>query len=351
MGLDMGGIDWRGRFTRLHAGANFEAGELLDAEAVLELAGGTIAQVDTRDLQMNVSTPLSGPGPVLRLNIGRPLESGQRRSIVALADVSGVGITAATLRGAAFDVDAKVRVGARGALFQSIDPPLNPVLNKVAHVSAGLSRYASPFADIFDVGGMGQHISNVQWNLNLKQTSPALPMIRFDPDALLISGSAASFDAAWDGPDGEERSKIAGSLTLDSTISLDGNQVLLDALSTVDVALTLGGRPETRIESSLPIQVMFSDQLNQSQSRSDSLWDTDDYARFWREHPSRFSGARIVPPVDMGQLMLGPLSLRQVRFPVEPIRAIVGYSDALQLGLPFSGSALFGGVAESSNRI
>jgi hypothetical protein len=29
---------------------------------------------------------------------------------------------------------------------------------------------------------------------------------------------------------------------------------------------------------------------------------------------------------------------------VEPIRALVGYNDALQLGLPFSGRALFGGV-------
>ena len=234
LNLDLGGIEPQGRFARLDVEANFEAGELLDAAAVVELAGGVIAKVDAPDLQMNISTPLSSPGPVLRLNVGRQLGSNRTRSIVFLADVSGAGVTAVTDRGVAFDVDAKVHVGARGSLFLSGEPSVSPVLNKVADVSAGLTRYASRLADIFGVGGSPQQINNIQWNLNLTQTSPALPLIRFAPDALGVNVSAASFDAAWDRPDGRERSKIAGSVALDSTISLNGNQVLLEALSPVE---------------------------------------------------------------------------------------------------------------------
>jgi hypothetical protein len=36
--------------------------------------------------------------------------------------------------------------------------------------------------------------------------------------------------------------------------------------------------------------------------------------------------------------------VREIRFPLEPLRIVVGYTDALQVGLPFSGRALYGSV-------
>jgi hypothetical protein len=351
LNLDPGGFTPHARLTRLHAEVNFAGGALEDAVAAVELAGGPIASVNRPDLKMNISTPSTGAGPSLRLSIGAPRQPDASRSIVALVDVPGGAIDATTNDGVTLDVETRIRLGARGSLLVSDRPPASPVLERVFEAGNGLSREVSRLTAILGTENSSAPASNIEWNLSLSQQAPAQPLVRFTSDAIHVNAPSASFNAAWDGDSVQGHSKVAGSSSLDTTLALVGDQILLDALASVQLAVALNGGPETQFASNLPIQVAFSERLKEAGSQRDSLWDADHYASFWSAHPSRFSEIEIAAPVDIGETLLGPLSVRQVLFPVNPIRALVGYSDALQLGLPLSGRALFGvvgGILESN---
>ncbi len=354
--MDLGGITSQARLTRLQAEANFDSdGALHDAFAAAELTGGSIASIERPDLHLNLATTPAGPGPSFRLNIGAPEASlsGTSRSIVAMVSVPQSSITADTKDDVAMNVEGNVRLEASGLLLMSGDFPANPVLEKVFEVGRGLSQDSSRLAGILGTGSAPAPARNIEWHLNLPQNAAGQPAIEVASSEIRVNLPTASFEAAWDGADREERSKIAGSSALEAAFSLEGDGILLDALAPVQLAITLSGDPETRVESNLPIQVAFSDRLREGRSQADSLWDEDYYRAFWGAHPSRFAGTEVISPVNIGEATFGPLLVRQVLFPVEPIRAVVGYADALQVGLPLSGRALYGtvGATLESNMI
>jgi hypothetical protein len=243
------------------------------------------------------------------------------------------------------DGTADVSVIAQGSLLMSGQPSASPVMNKVFEVTSGLSHQSSLLAAVFDTGTVRRPIDNLQWKVHLSQNSPENSMLRLAPDELEIHLSEASFDATWDSAVPQERNRIAMTTPLHSRIGLEGSEVLLDAFAPFGLAYAFDGEPESRMDSNIPIQVSFARQLNRTQAGSDSLWSEAYYPEFWLAHPPRFSTKVFASPIDFNEVMFGPLSVRGIRFPLEPLRIIVGYSDALQVGLPFTGSALYGGVA------
>ncbi len=270
---------------------------------------------------------------------------------MASAGVPGAHVYAITKQDVVVEAAADLSVIAQGSLFMSGRPAVSPVLDKVSEVSSGLSRQSSLLAAVFDTGEVRPPMNNFQWNVHLSQNSPANSLLRLESSALEIHISDASFDAAWDSAVPQERSRIAVSTPLHSRIGLEGDEVLLDALAPVALAYALDGQPESRMDSNIPIQVAFSGRLNPTQANSESLWNQDYYAQFWSAHPPRFSGAVFSTPIDFNEVMLGPLSVRQIRFPLEPLRIVVGYSDALQVGLPFSGLPCMAAWKETSKRV
>ena len=341
--VDLGNVNPLARLTQLHADANFENGELLNAAVEAKLARGAIASVESSRLRANVSTSPAGTEPLLSLSLGRSDGPNGARRLVASAGVPGANVHAVTDREVVIDAAADLSVIAQGSLFMSGQPAIRPVLDKLFEVSSGLSRQSSLLSAVLDTGAMRQPLNNFQWNVHLSQNSAANSLLQLERDTLELHISDASFDAAWESTAPQDRSRIAVSTALDSRISLEGNEVLLDVLSPLAVTWSLDGQPETRMDSNIPIQVAFAGRLNESQE-SDSLWNQNYYAQFWRTHPSRFSGPAFASPIDFNEMMLGPLSVREIRFPLEPLRIIIGYSDALQVGLPFSGRVLYGGV-------
>jgi hypothetical protein len=342
--MDLGNVTPQARFNELHADANFENGELLNAAIKARLDRGAIASVDSPGMRANISTSSQGSDPFLSLSIGRASVPSGPRPIVASVGAAGANVHVVRDRDVVVDAAADLSVIAQGSLFMSGPPVASPVLDKVFEVGSELGRQASQFAAVFDTGEARPPINNLQWNVHLSQNSPETSMLRLASDALEIHLSEASFDAAWDSAVPKQRNRIAFSTPLHSRIGLEGNEVLLDAFVPIGLAYAMDGESETRIDASIPIQVAFSKQLNRSPGSSDSLWNEDYYSQFWRAHPPRFSTTAFASPIDFDEVMLGPLSVRGIRFPLEPLRIIIGYSDVLQVGLPFSGHALFGGV-------
>jgi hypothetical protein len=347
LNLDLEGITPETRLARLQAEANFEGDALADVAATAEFANGPMISIERPDLKMNISSPATTSGPALRLGIGKPQQAGAPRNLVALIDLPGSSISAVTNEGVSLEAKAKLRLDIRGSLLETDRPPASPVLEKLFDVGTGINRNVSALMGI--VGSdrePADPIRNIDWKLSLSQRSPDQPLLRFTPAAIHLNAAVFSYDTAWDGSDGAaERSKVAGSSALDTTIALDGDQVLVDALPSIQMLAGFNGEPEMRFDATLPLQLAFGEKLRERRLPGDSLWDAGHYADFWRAHPSRFAGAEITSPVNISEVATGSLSIRQILFPVEPIRALVGYKDSLQIGLPFSGRALFGAFA------
>ena len=62
----------------------------------------------------------------------------------------------------------------------------------------------------------------------------------------------------------------------------------------------------------------------------------------WESYPRSVDESNAVSLIDSEQFTAGPLSLRQILFPLEPLRLSVGHSKRLQLNFPFSARVLFG---------
>jgi hypothetical protein len=346
--IDTRRVNPQARVTQLHADVNFENDEVLNAAVVARLARGLLVSLDSPELRASVATSSAGVEPLLSLNIGSASGTGGMRRIVASANMSGANVHAVTDKGVALDVAADLGVIVQGSLFASGPPAMNPVLDKVFQVGSGLGRQVSQLAalldPVLDTDATSSPIENLQWKARLLQNSPQAPLLQLVPDFVELHVATAAVDASWDSAISQERSRISLTTSLDSDIRLDRNDVLLEVFSPLALTYSLDGQPETRVDSNIPLQAVFSERLNRTSANPDSLWNPDYYAQFWRAHPSRFSGAAFATPIDFNELVLGPVSVREVRFPLEPLRIVIGYADALQFGLPFSGRVLFGGV-------
>jgi len=350
--VDLGNVNPQARLTQLHADVNFENGELLNAAAVARLARGALISFESPALRANVATSPSGVEPSVSLNIGRATGPSGLRRIVAAANIPGANVRAVTDKDVVITADADIGVIAQATLFGSGQPPSSPVLDRVFQVGSGLGRQASQLASLLDAeldaeldaDATASPIQNLQWKVRLLQNSPQAPLLQLAPDSLQIRVATAAVDAAWDSAISQDRSRISLSTALDSDIRLDREDVLLDVLTPLAATFALDGQPETRIDSNIPIQAVFSERLSPASANAGSLWNPEYYAQFWRAHPSRLSGAAFATPIDFNELVLGPVSLREVRFPLEPLRIAVGYADALQVGLPLSGRVLYGEV-------
>jgi hypothetical protein len=101
--------------------------------------------------------------------------------------------------------------------------------------------------------------------------------------------------------------------------------------------------PEERFELSLPFAVAFRDQLQRAPgSEAAWLWDQNYYDDFWRNYPAVYGQLLPQPVLNLNQFTAGPLSLRQLLFPLGALRLAVGHATHLQLHFPFEGRALFG---------
>jgi hypothetical protein len=155
----------------------------------------------------------------------------------------------------------------------------------------------------------------------------------------------SSWDVTWEGGGSAERSRVSGSASLLSNISAQGDSLLIDAVAPLHLQLAPAGALRTRLDVRLPVQVVFSQHLEQPRTPSGLLWDEDYYSNFWRDHPSVHSSVGIIPPVDTPELIAGPLAVLQLLAPTQPIQLALGYADTLQVHAPFSARVLFGGAA------
>jgi hypothetical protein len=132
------------------------------------------------------------------------------------------------------------------------------------------------------------------------------------------------------------------SSSLAADLSLQKDQLILDALTRMHYDMRLEGIGRHRADVSLPLLIAFGDVLQPVNAPHGQLWDPLRYAKFW-------DGYRPVNATGASQdswrwirLALGPVRIEEVSV-VPPLHATIELSkDVVQLDLPVKGSFLYG---------
>ena len=169
------------------------------------------------------------------------------------------------------------------------------------------------------------------------------PVLRIGSDDLSVRISVDAPQVLWQ-TTGTDDLTAAGSLGLMFDATLEDSRIVLDSLVSADATLSLPGGNVSKIRTSLPFQALLAKNLGQPETRPDQLWDDGYYARFWQQHRSKHENASFIRPIDTAEMDFGGVTVRQLLFPIEPLRVAIGYGDSLQIHAPFSARALFGDI-------
>jgi hypothetical protein len=345
LGLNLQGMAPEARLADFHVEAGFEGDRLREAEIAVSLSGGAIAAVRNPDLAWSAASSPSNAGPTFKMRVERsPLETTTSDRFVANIEIPRTEIGITTNAGLTANFTAALRAEARGSVLSETEPPSSPLMTSMAEVVERLSTQVDRVSRILvpEESTPATPAMNAQWDLALRQIDPGRPFLRLTPDVAETRLSSASFNVGWG--TGSERSRVEADGAVDALLALDSSGLLLDARTPMNARLTRPDNSETRLETDLPIQVVFSPRLAQAPQR-EALWDADHYAQFWRAHPSRFLQREIVSPLNLDRVEMGPMSLTQAVLATTPLQLAVGYADSLQLDVPLTGRALYGSMA------
>jgi hypothetical protein len=99
--------------------------------------------------------------------------------------------------------------------------------------------------------------------------------------------------------------------------------------------------PFRALNLDLPVLVALSDSLKKSDTPG-RLWDTQYYERFWSTYEIDQAGRGTNSLIDQPHLVVGPLSIREVAAPVQPLRIAIGHSGGVGVHVPLAARLLHG---------
>ena len=346
-GFDLGSVDVRGRLAALDGRIGFSNGNVDDIHTDVEIENGPLASFDWSNTRINLSTG-SADGDrrlAVRLDVSRPSVPAGVRRLIVNADVPRLLVDALDRDGTRYSANARMQVAARGMLPAAGPTEPNRVTAKLSEVLDSLRQHAEHAVTTLLPERRGNPVTAVNWTLQLGNPGPQQPSLELGRDQLAFRLGESSWDVTWESGGSAERSRISGSASVLSDISVEGDSLLIDAVAPLRLELAPAGALRTQLELRLPVQVVFSEHLEQPRTPSDLLWNEGYYSNFWRDHPSVHSSLGIIPPVDRAELTVGPLAVLQLLVPTEAIHLALGYADTLQVHAPFSARVLFGGAA------
>ncbi len=347
-GLDPGSIDVRARLAALDGRIGFSNGNVDDIHTAVEIQNGPLASFEWSNTRINLSSDAAGGAGRLavRLDVSRPSGPAGVRRLTVNADAPRLIVDALDRDGTRYSANATLQVAARGMLPAAGPLEPNRVTAKLADVLESLRQHADHAATaLLPERRALEPLTRVDWKLQLGSMSPQQPFLEFGRDQLALRVGESSWDVSWESGGSTERSRVSGSASVLSNISVQGDSLLVDAAAPLRVQLAPAGALRTQLDVRLPVQIVFSEHLEQPRAPSDLLWDEDYYSTFWRDHPSVHSSLGIVPPLNSAELAAGPLAVLQLLAPSEAVHLALGYADTLQVHAPFAARVLFGGAA------
>jgi hypothetical protein len=290
--------------------SNFEIGAtLLQLEGQADFAGsewtGLVARAETAPGPLFRFTPNTSPANPLDVAVG---SSASRRGLrVTLAAEGGTAHVTAETPGLV------VRSN-NGAEYANIDANVTATLSHSTRASPLLSKIRGTITDMWaGIEGarrafpVSAEKAPLAWKLTLSDDVAAEPALSVDRDRLKLRlRTGPSFVSL----DRSTRLDFSSSLAAD--LSLQKDQLILDALTRMHYDLRLEGIGRHRADVSLPLLIAFGDVLQPVNAPHGPLWDPLRYAKFW-------DGYRPVNATGASQdswrwirLALGPVRIEEV---------------------------------------
>ena len=265
------------------------------------------------------------------------------------ASIRALRIEASDRKGNSHSAELELRVGAEGSLHSG-EPPASPVVERILAIGRDMRSHVQNAQRIF--GSSDDERRNdsldLDWDFRLSNL-PSRSVFKLraknetrEEDELHLALAADIKNIRWrtEQQQDDSRLKLSGDLVVVS--KAHENYLVAEGRVSAPVELSLAGESEQRFDVQLPFAIAFNDALKRAPVGQQQLWDTAHYEKLWESYPRSVDESNAVSLIDSEQFTAGPLSLRQILFPLEPLRLSVGHSKRLQLNFPFSARVLFG---------
>lgn len=339
----------RARLDSLSIDAGLGPGGLRSIDVQAALAPGPLADIvlpfggASRQTRWTGENPAASP---LRFRFTAPIPAadGAPQPVELRADVSGLRVDSSDAQGNPDSAGVDLHVEARGTLQSGPAAP-RPVLDRAAETAADLVSQARKLSGLLaePQAAPPSGLDDLRWNLRFSNPGTDAPLLRLADGSAELDVRAVS-SVSWSSGAEGIRSEIGFAGATGAGLSLHDGLLVLDARAPLDVSAAAGGGPLRRWSFDLPLLAAFDRRLSPSPDAAEGLWDQARYAGFWSGYPVRRAAGGRHALVDDARLLVGPLSLRQLLVPLEPLKIAVGHSGGLQIHVPFKGRTLFGTV-------
>jgi hypothetical protein len=354
--LSLQGVTSKAEVKAFEATARFSGPELTAVEAALDVPPGLLASVDLSKLSRRPTSV-----PFRRMEIWLPSDpatSGglQLRASPAVGPTprsrsTDVALTLNRLSFLGIDEEARQYSGEL-SLASKINLALSsnglqstyPLREKLALSAVDFRGHAQ--RALQSLGNFGTkpapHIRDVSWKLEVQNPSMAEPVFSIGQDKASFALHAGVAQIAWRTSEGGGVSEVSSSMDVATDFRLHRGELVADGYVPIQVHLSLAGRPVQKIALRLPFLTILAARLHPAAADSDWLWDTKYYDSFWSDYQPSRANRGPASILDIKELVLGGLSIQQLRIPSEPVRIAIGHQSRLQFDAPANSQLLFG---------
>jgi hypothetical protein len=214
-------------------------------------------------------------------------------------------------------------------------PAPSPLFSKLRGTVAGVRAAMEGTPRAFPVNS--EEKPPLAWKLKLSDDASEAPVLTVGRDRLKLRLHAdPSFVSL-----GSTRLDFSSSVAAD--LSLQEDQLILDAFMRIGYDLRLKGRGMHQADVKLPVLIAIGDVLQPVNAPHGPLWDSQRYSAFWDRYRAAVN-ATIASndPWQSTQVALGPVEIEELSV-APPLRATIQLSkDAVQVDLPLKGTFLYG---------
>ena len=211
----------------------------------------------------------------------------------------------------------------------SASPLLSKIRTTVAGIRTGIEGARRAFRS-------SEETPPLAWKLKLSDGAAEEPALSRGPDRLKLRLRAEPSFVSL-GPN-----RVDFSSTVAADVSLQEDQLILDALLQTSYDLRLKGWGIHKADGKLPLLIAFGDALQPVNAPHGPLWDSQHYSSFWDRYQPVNATAEQKAPWQWSEVALGPVEIEELSV-APPFRAAIQLSKAAaQIDVPVKGSFLFG---------
>jgi hypothetical protein len=337
------GLTPRARIERVHAGLEFEQSKVAAWNAQIDVARGPLASLTpaTDSVLRRLEVSLEERGSVAL--------DAQRGAFKVNVDMPRLALQAANSNGAELQTTVGIKAGLHGTLGVG-ESSSNPILDRASTTLNNVAQHLNKAVQVFGDSAAPSEPTDLAWKFRVKNSRDGEEPLRLTSGQVGIRLAADVEKFVWRSGS-SETSSLAGSAEFNGDLRAYEGQLVLDANVPIRLSASTASQPARTIAANMPLLVAISDRLKPSRANSAGLWDSDYYRNFWAGYRVEQAARGAAALVDTSRLTFGPLSIRQLRLPVEPLHVALGVSDRFEIYLPFGGRALFGsadGVLEGA---